>query len=79
MPKVVENIERIRERKGVTKTFMASKLGYKTSMGYKHLATADIKSEQIVTCSEVLGVDPCIFFKDELTESVIRELEHISK
>lgn len=73
---VHENVEKIRVAKGITKTHIANKL--KMSLqGYRHITSGEVKLdvERLKTIANVLGVNPAVFFDNELTESVIRGLD----
>lgn len=72
---VNENIRRIREAKGVTKTFVAKSLGL-TLQGYRHIEDGDVKLdvERMKIIAHVLGVECAVFLDDELTESVINDI-----
>ena len=74
---VIENIEKIRIAKGITKRKMAELLGFKTPMGYTHLSrgTGCLTAERIEIIAKVLGVEPGVFFDDKLTQSVVDEIE----
>lgn len=66
-----ESVEQMRIKKGVTKSFLANKLGV-SLMTYCHIAKGNVRLdvERLKIISEALDVDPGVFFKDELTESV---------
>ncbi len=68
------NVERIREAKGVTKTHVANKLGI-SLQGYRHITTGDVRLDvdRLIVIASVLGVEPAVFFNDELTESVVND------
>lgn len=68
---VHERIERIRVQKGVSKAFLARKLGI-TPMGYHYLATgrSPISTDRLQVIAEALGVDPRDFLRPELNDSV---------
>lgn len=68
---VHENVERIRKAKGVTKTHLAKKLNM-TLQGYRHITSGTVRLdvERLKVIAEVLGVEPAIFFDNQLTESV---------
>jgi transcriptional regulator with XRE-family HTH domain len=70
------NVEKIRKAKGVTKTHMAKKLGL-TLQGYSHITTGQVRLdvERLKLIAVILSVDPAIFFDNQLTDSVICELE----
>ena len=71
---VHENIESLRKAKGVTKTHMAKRLGM-SLQGYIHIENGNVRLdvERLKTIAETLGVQPAIFFDQELTDSVINE------
>ncbi|GEC88138.1 helix-turn-helix domain-containing protein [Brevibacillus brevis] len=60
---VHERIEQIRVDRGVTKSYLAKKLGI-TAMGYHHLATgrSPISTDSLQIIAEALEVDPRNFF-----------------
>lgn len=68
---VNERIEQIRINKGITKAYMARKLGM-TSMGYHYLATgrSPISTDRMQIIAEALEVDPREFLRPELNDSV---------
>jgi transcriptional regulator with XRE-family HTH domain len=68
---VHERIERIRVQKGVTKAYLARKLGI-TPMGYHYLETgrSPISTERLQIIAEALDVDPREFLRPELNDSV---------
>lgn len=68
---VHEVIENIRASKGITKTFMAKKLGL-SLQGYIHIANGSVRLdvERLKTIAEILDVKPAIFFEQELTDYV---------
>ncbi|WP_206922574.1 helix-turn-helix domain-containing protein [Alicyclobacillus suci] len=72
MGTVKENVERIRKAKGVTKTFLAKKLGMSV-MGYIHITSGDVRldTERLQVIADVLDVDPGVFFDNKLTDSVV--------
>jgi len=74
---VYKNVERIREAKGVTKTYLSRKLGL-TLQGYRHIATGETRLdvERLRVIALALGVDVGVFFDRSLTESVIDEMEN---
>lgn len=80
MPKVYENVEIIRQAKGITKTSVAKNL--KLSLqGYRHIAngSVDLGAERLRIIAEMFMVEPSIFFDDELTKNVITKLESMKK
>ncbi len=70
---VSENVRRIREAKGITKTFLAKKLGL-SLQGYIHVerGAVNLSSERLRSIAGILGENVAIFFDDQLTENVIR-------
>lgn len=70
------NVEKIRRAKGVTKTHLANKLNL-SLQGYRHITSGNVRLdvERLKVIANVLGVEPAIFFDNELTESVIKEIE----
>lgn len=73
------NVEKIREARGVTKTHIASKLNL-SLQGYRHIASGSVRldAERLKTIGFVLNVDPSIFFDDQLTDSVVKEINNAS-
>lgn len=73
---VHENVEKIRVAKGITKTHIANKLNL-SLQGYRHITTGEVKLdvERLKIIANVLGVNPAVFFDNELTESVIKEID----
>lgn len=71
-----ENVEKIREAKGVSKTHLARKLGL-SLQGYKYAASSDsrLDVERINILAKCLGVSVEVFFDNELTKNVISKLE----
>lgn len=67
-----ENIKRVRESRGVTKTFMAKGLGM-SLQGYRYLEDGEVRLdvERMKKIGELLRVDSAIFLDDKLTESAI--------
>ena len=75
---VRDNIEKIRIAKGISKTFLAKKLNL-SLQGYRHmLKNTSFDVERLNIVSKAMGVNPGIFFDDELTQSVIGEIESIN-
>ena len=66
------NIKKIRESKGITKTFVAKTLGM-SLQGYRHLENGDVRLdvERMRKIGVALGVDSSIFLNDKLTNLVI--------
>ena len=75
---VIENIRRIREAKGVSKTFVAKHLGL-TLQGYRYIESGEVKLdvERMKKIGRILNVDSSIFLKDELTDCDIKELQAV--
>ena len=69
---IYQNVELIRKAKGVTKTHLANRLNL-TLQGYRHITSGNVRLdvERLKIISEVLGVDPGVFFDEKLTKSVI--------
>ena len=68
-----ENIRRIRESRGVTKTHMANGLGM-SLQGYSHLESGKVRLgvERMKKIGEILHVKSAIFLDDKLTESAMK-------
>lgn len=75
---VNENIRRIRESKGVSKTFVAKHLGL-SLQGYRYIESGDVKLdvERMKKIARILNVDSSIFLNDKLTDSVINEMQAV--
>lgn len=75
---VHENIRRIREAKGVSKTFVARRLGL-SLQGYRYIEDGDVKLdvERMKKIAHILSVDSAIFLDDELTDSVVYKLQAV--
>ncbi len=73
---VHENVEKIRVAKGITKTHIANKLNM-SLQGYRHITSGEVRLdvERLIIIASVLGVEPAVFFDNELTESVVRNLD----
>ncbi|MGG0726609.1 helix-turn-helix domain-containing protein [Bacillus paramycoides] len=73
---VIENVEKIRKARRVTKAFIANKTGL-SLQGYRHIVNKDVRLdvERLKKISGALNVPISIFFDDKLTESVIKEME----
>ena len=69
---VCENIRRIREARGITKTFIAHALGM-SLQGYRYLEGGDVRLdvERMKKIASLLCVDSGVLLNDKLTESVI--------
>ena len=72
---VKENIEKIRIARGVTKSFLAKKLGL-SLQGYRHIMNGCVRLDvtRLKMISDALGYESAIFLDDKLTESVIKQL-----
>lgn len=68
---VHEKVEQIRIKNGVTKSYLAKRLGI-SLMTYCHIAKGRIRLdvERLIVIAEALNVDPSIFFQEKLTETV---------
>jgi len=73
---VSENIKRIREAKGVTKTFVANRLGM-SLQGYRYLEDGDVKLdvERMKKIANILCIDSAVFLDDKLTDFVIKDMQ----
>lgn len=71
-----ENVKKIRESKGVTKTHVAKELGL-SPMGYGHIESGNVRldADRLKDIAKILSVEPAIFFDDQLTENVIKEMK----
>jgi transcriptional regulator with XRE-family HTH domain len=69
---VNENVQRLRESRGVTKTFMAKGLGM-SLQGYSHIEEGNVRLdvERMKKIGDLLHVDSAIFLDDKLTDSAI--------
>lgn len=67
---VHERIEIIRKQKGITKAFIAKKLGI-TPMGYHHLATgrSPISTDRLQIIAQALEVDAREFLRPYINET----------
>lgn len=67
---IYEEIEKIRIQSGVTKAFLARKLGVSTPT-YSHIANgkSPLTVDRFLIIANVLRIDPSFFFEHELTES----------
>lgn len=67
-----ETIRAIRKSKGITATFVAKKLGYKSVSGYMRLETGDAKITlvQAKLLADLLACDIHDFFDQNLRESL---------
>lgn len=72
---IAQNVEKIRIAKGISKTYIADKLDL-SLQGYRHMIANEtsLSAERLRIIAIVLGVPPATFYDNELTESVIREL-----
>ena len=68
-----ENVRRVRESRGVSKTFMARGLGM-SLQGYSHIEDGNVRLdvERMKKIGDLLRVDSAIFLDDRLTESAIK-------
>lgn len=75
--KVFENVELIRQAKGVTKKYLADKLGL-SLQGYRHIGNGAVSLdvERLRIIANVLGEDVKIFFENELTDLVIKRINN---
>lgn len=69
---VRKNVEKIRIAKGVTKTYLAGKLGMSVQ-GYRHMVTGNTRLdvERLKIIADALDIEPAVFFDDKITETVI--------
>ncbi|WP_096435943.1 helix-turn-helix domain-containing protein [Alteribacter populi] len=74
-----KNVERIRKSKGVTKTYLANKLGM-SLQGYRYLESGETRldAERLKVIAQSLGEEPAVFFDNKLTESVIIRMQNNS-
>lgn len=72
---IKDNVEKIREAKGITKTFIAKQLGL-SLQGYRHITSGEVKLdvERLKVISKILDVKPDIFFDEKLTDFVIKQI-----
>jgi transcriptional regulator with XRE-family HTH domain len=72
---VYANVERIRKAKGITKSYMARRLGISLQL-YYHISLGNVRLdvERLRRIANILGVEPGVFFDDQLTESVVRSI-----
>lgn len=72
---VNNNVKRIREAKGVTKTFLAKKLGM-SLQGYRYLENGDVRMDvnRMQEIADALGIKSAVFLDDKITDSVIKRL-----
>lgn len=68
-----ENVRRVRESRGVTKSFMARGLGL-SLQGYSHIEEGNVRLdvERMKKIGDLLHVDSAIFLDDKLTDSAIK-------
>lgn len=66
-----ENVKRIRESKGVSKTHIANKLDI-SLQGYRHIENGEtrLSAERLKIIAKALGEEPNIFFEDKVTDYV---------
>jgi transcriptional regulator with XRE-family HTH domain len=76
---VHKRIEKVREQKGVTKAFIAKKLGI-TPMAYHYLATGrtPINTDRLLIIADALGVPAEEFLRPELNETVTDGTEQLA-
>lgn len=62
----INRLKRIRIEKGISQTYMARRLGYKTPSGYANIESGKIKLtlETALMISEIIEVDFHVFFFD---------------
>ncbi|WP_438312323.1 helix-turn-helix domain-containing protein [Sporosarcina sp. FA9] len=70
------NLKKIRLAKGVTQSHLAKKLNI-SNMAYGRMESGETKMdvERLKVISIALGLEIEVFFNDELTDSVINEME----
>lgn len=75
---VCENVCKLRVAKGISKVYVASKLGI-SLQGYSYIENGKVRLdvERLNIISKIFEVDPAIFFDNELTEMVIKELGNL--
>ena len=73
---VYENLKKIRTAMGVTQSHLAKKIKV-TAMTYSRIENGESKLdvERLKIISVALGIDISVFFDEELTDSVIKEIE----
>lgn len=72
----MENLKRIRKKKGITQEEMAQRLGYKGKSGYCQLENGTVKMtlEQACKIAEILGENPNdIFFGNKVHVTLTKE------
>lgn len=71
--KVYENVEMIRKAKGLTKKYIADKLGL-SLQGYRHIGNGDVSLnvERLKIIASVLDENIEVFFDEKLTNNVIK-------
>ena len=76
MRDVYKNVELIRKTLGRTKTSVAAGLGL-SLQGYRHIANGSVElgAERLRIIADSFGVEPGVFFDDELTNNVITNHE----
>ena len=77
MRKVYENIERLRESKGITKRALATKLGISEIACHRYLwGETRLPADMVGRFAATLGIDDInVLYDDALTDSVIAETE----
>ena len=68
---MVNLLKKLRIEKGFTQEYMAEKLGYSDKSGYNHLENGNVKIslDRAVEIAKILGVNPSIFFENEVQET----------
>jgi transcriptional regulator with XRE-family HTH domain len=71
-----DNVRKIREAKGVTKTHLSKQL-HMSVMGYSHIEKGNTRLdvERLAVIANILNVEVSVFYDIELTESVIEKIE----
>ena len=76
--KIHENVELIRKAKGVTKTYLAQKIGL-SLQGYRHIANGatTLDAERLRILADALCVNVSVFFDKKLTDSVTNNADKV--
>lgn len=71
---VAQNVKRVREARGVSKTYIARKLDM-SLQGYRYLEDGTVKLdvERLKVIADALGVEGAVFLDDKLTDLVITQ------
>ncbi|KOS64662.1 helix-turn-helix transcriptional regulator [Lysinibacillus agricola] len=71
-----ENLKKLRIAKGVTQSRIAKQINV-TPMTYSRIerGESELGVERLKVIAVLLGIEVAIFFNDELTKSVIKEIE----